>query len=330
MRRAGACGMCIAPGRSPARRGEGPPPAGALRRAWCGLRPTPLHRAAEPALAPTLHPRNRLVIVRAGDGSLHREWIAGERRDFDLFVSYYGDRPGRYQGDAEYYEQRRGPKWPCLAALLQQHPALLERYDAFWLPDDDISATPQLIGRMFALFQGFELSLAQPALTRDSPCSWDVVRQRPGCVLRYARFVEVMAPLFSRAALRTCLPSFAESRSGWGLDWLWPALCAAGDPRAMAILDATPVRHTRPPGGELYRRHPALDPQRDEHGIVEKYGLHAQRIASRYTPVLSAVRDVALPLPERLWRALRRLNALRRQARHPRRRPACPDGPPRP
>lgn len=36
-----------------------------------------------------LRPRN-LVIVRAGDASLHRKWIADPRRDFDLFISHDG------------------------------------------------------------------------------------------------------------------------------------------------------------------------------------------------------------------------------------------------
>lgn len=269
-------------------------------------RPTP---AAAPG--PVLRPRRNLVIVRAGDRSLHREWIADPRRDFDLFVSYYGREPDRYREDAEYHEHRPGPKWPCIAELLAAHPELVERYDAFWLPDDDISASPAVIDRMFALFHGLDLALAQPALTRDSYYSWDFLLQRPGCVLRHSRFVEVMVPIFGREALAACLPSFAESRSGWGLDWLWPRLCAPDRPERIAILDATPVRHTRPLGGELYRNNPALDPRLDEQRLLAKYGLQAERVTGKYRAVTSTVQPAPLPLAEQCWLALRRLNALR-------------------
>ena len=49
--------------------------------------------------------------------------------------------------------------------------------------------------------RAFELALAQPALTRDSFHTWSTLLQRPREQLRYANFVEVMAPIFSRAAL---------------------------------------------------------------------------------------------------------------------------------
>ncbi|WP_119155607.1 hypothetical protein [Caldimonas tepidiphila] len=286
----------------------------------CAPRPGP---ATAPG--PRLRHRRNLIIVRAGDRSLHREWTAGEDRDFDLFVSYYGSKGTPWLYDGEYHEHRPGPKWPCLAELLAEQPELIERYDAFWLPDDDISASTEVIDRMFALFHGFGLALAQPALTRDSYYSWDFLLQRPECVLRHTRFVEVMVPIFGRGALRACLPSFAESHSGWGLDWLWPHLCDDGRPERFAILDATPVRHTRPLGGELYRNNPALDPRRDEQRLLEKYGLGAVRVTGKYEAVTSAVRRVGLPISEQIWQGLRRLNALRRERRH---RHSSPQTPP--
>ncbi|MCR6494953.1 hypothetical protein LJB71_00955 [Thermomonas sp. S9] len=75
--------------------------------------------------------RRNLVIVRAGDNSVHPGWLAGSARDFDLFVSYFGNQPGRYAEQAEYHEDRKGMKWPVLGELLQAHPELVERYDYF-------------------------------------------------------------------------------------------------------------------------------------------------------------------------------------------------------
>lgn len=258
--------------------------------------------------------RKNLVILRAGDGSLHRGWIAEPNRDFDLFISYYGKQEGLHRSDAEYYEHRPGPKWSCIAELLAEHAALIEQYDAFWFPDDDLAATTETLNRMFALFHGFGLSLAQPALTHDSYYSWDTLLQRPEYVLRHVGFVEVMAPLFDRVALRACLKTFGESRSGWGLDLIWPKLVGKGRSDAVAILDATPVKHTRPLGGDLYKNNPELNPQRDVEKLLAQYGMESQRYTGKYM-LYGGVARVSPRWSERLSLWLRQLNAQRRMRR---------------
>lgn len=272
-------------------------------------------------------PRN-LVVLRAGDRSLHGQWIAGPVRDFDLFISYYGNEPDRYRADTPLWEARKGPKWPCIGDLLQAQPALVERYDAFWFPDDDLAVDTATINRMFALFRGFALVLAQPALTPESFRAHPMLLQRPGHVLRHTGFVEVMAPIFEREALRTCLPSFSRSRSGWGLDWVWPRLLGAERRQSIAILDATPVWHTRPLGGELYRNHPDMDPHRDVERLILEYDLTPEELSSQYTwdACCARVRPGWL---ERIVQELRRLNRIRRMKRRIRRirRAAAAAGP---
>lgn len=258
--------------------------------------------------------RKNLVILRAGDASLHRGWIADANRDFDLFISYYGKQEGLHQLDAEYYEHRPGPKWSCIADLMAEHAALIEQYDAFWFPDDDLAATTETLNRMFALFHGFGLSLAQPALTHDSYYSWDTLLQRPEYVLRHVGFVEVMAPLFDRVALKVCLKTFGESRSGWGLDLIWPKLVGKGRSDAVAILDATPVKHTRPLGGDLYKNNPELNPQRDVEKLLAQYGMESQRATSKYE-LHGGIARVQPSWTERLSLWLRQLNAQRRMRR---------------
>lgn len=277
--------------------------------------------APEAAPAPRARRRN-LVILRAGDGSLHRGWIAEPNRDFDLFISYYGKQPGLHQAEADLYEHRPGPKWSCIAELLAANPQLIDQYDAFWFPDDDLAATTETLNRMFALFHGFGLALAQPALTRDSYYSWDTLLQRPEFVLRHVGFVEVMAPLFEKSALRACLRTFSQSRSGWGLDWVWPTLAGRGRPDAIAILDATPVKHTRPLGGDLYRNNPDMDPRRDEARLLEEYGLSERRFTGKYE-LHGVVAARPAPLWDRLGLALRALNGRRRYKRALRKAPAA-------
>lgn len=268
-----------------------------------------------PDTVPRPAARRHLVVLRAGDSSLHEAWLGqGAPRDFDLFISYYGRQPGRHAEHADHYEHRPGPKWPAIADLLHEHAALLRPYEVFWFPDDDLAATPEGIDRMFAFFRAYRLCLAQPALTPDSYRTWNTLLQDRRYHLRYTRFVEVMAPIFSRAALQVCAPTFNQSRSGWGLDWVWPQLCSRAGLEGIAIIDATPVRHTRPVGGELYRNHPELDPRRDAAAVVARHGLKEIRAIAKYS-FEGGVRAVSLPLSTRLLFWVKRLNGRRKHLR---------------
>jgi hypothetical protein len=258
------------------------------------------------------HPRN-LVVLRAGDRSLHGEWARGGPRDFDVFISYFGDTPDRYCDDADFHEARRGAKWPALAALVAERAAWFDEYDAVWFPDDDLAASTATVERMFAFFHANALCLAQPALTRNSFFTWTTLLQHPDSQLRFTRFVEVMAPIFSRPALRLCAPTFAESPSGWGLDWVWPHLCEQAGLGRIAVLDATPVWHTRPVGGELYRNHPALDPRADAERVLRRYGLREVRAIAKYS-FQGRVAETPLPAWERLLFWMKRLNGRRKHA----------------
>ena len=54
--------------------------------------------------------RRNLVVVRAGDSSLHPGWLAGPgERNFDLVVSYFGDDPAKFKApDVARVDQKGG------------------------------------------------------------------------------------------------------------------------------------------------------------------------------------------------------------------------------
>ncbi len=243
--------------------------------------------------------RRFLVMARVGDKSLHAEWLQGEERMFDIYLSYYGASPGRFAADADYWREERGPKWPILHQHLVADATLVSGYDAVWFPDDDLSVDAAGINRMFALFTEHRLALAQPALTPDSYYSHAFLLRDDAYELRYANFIEVMAPLFSPEALRVLGPTFGESPSGWGLDHIWPALLRAVDPLAkVAIIDAASVRHTRPVGGELYRNNPHLSGWADLEKIQALYPQCDLRISPKDKFVVEGV--VPSPTPSYL------------------------------
>jgi len=196
--------------------------------------------------------RRNLVIVRAGDGSLHPCWLHGRaRRTWDLVVSYFGDDPARFREADVVRIDGKGPKWPALQALLAARPDLVQGYDYVWLPDDDIDCDGAAIDRLFAAMRRHRLVLAQPALTPRSHFSWTVTLRHPFARLRFTNFVEIMVPCFEREFLMRVVPTMGETLSGWGLDLVWPAMAGAAADR-VAIIDTVAVTHTRPVGSANY------------------------------------------------------------------------------
>ena len=207
-----------------------------------------------------------LVIARVGDNSLHSNWL-GNSKNFDLFLSYFGDESNKYMEQCEYYEQVKGGKRPILAKIIENNWDIISKYDAVWLPDDDLLADAKTISRMFNFFAAFDLSLAQPALSMNSYFSHSSLLQQTDTIIRRTNFIEVMAPIFSQECLRKLKHTFSQSQSGWGLDNLWPYLIKEN----IAIIDATPITHTRPVGGELYKLNPELSPKNDAIKLQKLY-----------------------------------------------------------
>ncbi len=196
--------------------------------------------------------RRNLVIVRAGDSSLHPQWLAGPGdRNWDLVVSYFGNDPDIYRDQELVRIDSKGPKWIPLQKLVEDHPEYLERYDYIWMPDDDLAMSKPDMNRFFDICRDYKLELAQPSLTTDSPMNHPLLINNTASHLRYSNFVEVMAPCFSAACLKRVAPSFSKTQSGWGIDWLWPRLVANRE-TGIAIVDDVVIRHTRPLGGPNY------------------------------------------------------------------------------
>jgi hypothetical protein len=194
--------------------------------------------------------RRNLVIVRAGDNSLHPTWLRDSSdRSWDLLVSYFGDDTERFRQPGIIRIDSKGPKWPALGALIMDNRKYIEQYDYIWLPDDDIACQGSDINHLFKMAADYKLHLSQPALTLDSYFSWLATLRNPLLRVRFVNFVEIMVPCFSREFLLRSLPFLADNLSGWGLDHLWPTML---HPNQMAILDAIAVTHTRPIGGANY------------------------------------------------------------------------------
>lgn len=202
-----------------------------------------------------------LIIARVGDRSLHPHWLTDGQPMFDCFLSYFGDEPDKYRDQATYYEQKKGGKWPEIARIVQENWSVVSQYQAVWFPDDDLLCNAADINRLFSFMLAFDIALAQPALTMNSYFSHSSLLQQQNTALRLTNFVEVMAPVLSAKTLSKLKHTFSQSPSGWGLDNLWPNLLTAEE--KIAVIDAVAVVHTRPLGGELYKKNPELHPEND-------------------------------------------------------------------
>jgi hypothetical protein len=167
------------------------------------------------------------------------------RRSWDLALSLYDEDLEIDIDAAEYLHRHEGGKWDGMHAFFMANPGVLDRYDYFWLVDDDIEATAGQVDGMFAYAAAHRFELAQPALTPDSFYSHRLTLQCEPFAHRHTNFVELMMPVFSRSLLSQVLHFFANTRSGLGLDWIWHRF-AANPARSVAIIDAVAMPHYRP------------------------------------------------------------------------------------
>jgi hypothetical protein len=272
--------------------------------------------------------RRCLVVVRAGDNSLHPAWLdphASEPRLWDLHLSYYGKLrdpfPDRSSDVTLSFEP--GTSFCGLADCFEKAPFRrpLESYDWIWLPDDDLLIDQQGINAFFQYVMKYDLKLAQPALHEKSYVSHMITVRHYGSLLRFTDYVEVMCPCFSRRALMRCLPYFRETISSWGIDFLF-AKELGHAPRSLAIIDATPVVHTRKVGaGAHYHRmrEARRDPWKELDYVMAKHGLSfrfnnlaAVKLDGTITDDLSGIVPAHVPLERqglqrrRSWRCFTR------------------------
>lgn len=194
--------------------------------------------------------KSNLAIFRSGPNSLHPHAVQRlASQNFDYALSWFGKEPPAVAADAAFVHMQEGAKWPGLERTLIAHWDTIQKYRYIWLPDDDLLCVPEDVSRMFAICDDLQLDLAQPALTRDSYFTHAITLQHTAFQLRFTNFVEIMAPVLSADMLGRIFHTLKDNISGYGMDALWPRYSQIGK---VAIIDDTPVKHTRPVGGPNY------------------------------------------------------------------------------
>jgi hypothetical protein len=215
--------------------------------------------------------RKHLVLVRAGDKSLHPQWMEPDR-NWDLALSYYGHYPERFKDQYDILHLFKGSKWSGIADFVRRHEPLLADYELIWLPDDDLFCNCATIHQFFELCRHLKFTIAQPALTPYSHYSWPITVSQPDTIARVTDFVEIMAPCFNGATWPLFKDTFSENESGFGLEWLWKKIALQHGVFNFGIVDATPIYHTRPVGGAGHGGC-SSNPMQEMRELLEKFDL---------------------------------------------------------
>jgi hypothetical protein len=207
-----------------------------------------------------------LLIVNAGPNAISPPPQASLRR-----MAIYWHPQSNIDADMAWWERDKNRrKFQSVAHMLTNPGELSGKYDAIGLVDDDLVPEGCSWGDIFSLFLRTGLEVAQPALHPRSGSNYShpITQQVAGVTWRRTNFVEVMCPLFTTPAFLSLLPFFDDAgRASWGLEAMWSSRFRCG------ILDATPVWHTKPVGGDVYKFDPPVDFGEEADRFRAKYGV---------------------------------------------------------
>lgn len=190
-----------------------------------------------------------------------------------LDLGWHSDVNAREVEYAARYEFRR-ESWLRKFQAAKKHVERPRQYDAICLADDDVLPDGCTWTDIFEAFHGVHLShnvqIAQPGLTLNA--HHPPTARVEGARYHTTNFVEVMCPIFSELAVNMYWEYLDKAGIlGWGLEVLWYR-GEESRKRALAVLDATPVQHTRPLGGGGSSNLP-IDPVYEADEFVKMLGL---------------------------------------------------------
>jgi hypothetical protein len=234
---------------------------------------------ADPPLKALEQPRSRhLVYTSAGENANVLQWVRGSR-SFDLWITYYGDRPMSLVQQADYYNARKGAKYQNFHHVYQTWPLLLQKYDAIFLLDDDIIIDTPSINRLFEFREQFDYWVLQPAFTPWGKISHPITKVRRSCVRRHTNFVENNCALFKREILDAFMKVYDPLLIGWGIDWWYLDIMGPDLRGRVAIIDAVPCAnpHDYIKGGREIERLQSTSVRKALwHQIRERYQIKSQ------------------------------------------------------
>jgi hypothetical protein len=209
-----------------------------------------------PAGTEAMPSRRNLVMVRAGRRSRHPSYCADlAGQNFDLALSWWdlgepadhGLASGaRFVHDGRADSDGRSNAGVVgIARMLRECDALFDAYDYVCFANDDIVADGPTVSRMFDICHRLNLDVAHPAfIVASDSYNWDPISavHKPFKV-RFTNFVDWNFVVVSKHVRQRIFAPLSGAVSAHGIPHLWGQMVELG---AMAIIDDTPVAHSRP------------------------------------------------------------------------------------
>ena len=158
-----------------------------------------------------------LVYTSAGDNANIKQWLLG--KNFDLWVTYYGNETGRYKELSDFYNENKGAKFPNLLNVHLKNPDFILNYKYVLVIDDDIEISGFKINTLFETAEKNDLWLCQPSFSAEGKISHKITRQNLFSKIRFTNFVEVTCPVIRSDKLISFFEIYDKKLIGYGIDW---------------------------------------------------------------------------------------------------------------
>ena len=159
--------------------------------------------------------------------------------NYDIYVIYYGNNEDiylKYKSKVTFIEKRKGSKFQNFKYFYDNYSDIINKYDRYFILDDDIIFNVDDINNMFRLSRQYNLDICAPSFSPESKISHSITRNKPNTLLSYTNFVEVNTPLFNRNALYKLMLKLDYSLVGWGIDYLYIACNGIEKKKSYAII----------------------------------------------------------------------------------------------
>jgi hypothetical protein len=179
------------------------------------------------------------VFTSAGDNTQFDSiWINNEM-NYDVYVIYYGDDDNiynKYKSKVKFIEKRKGSKFQNFKYFYDKYQNIINKYERFFIIDDDIIFNVNDINNMFKISKEYNLDICGPSFLPESKITYEITKHKSNVILTYTNFVEVNVPLFNRIALKKLMDVLDYSLIGWGIDHLYIICNGINKEKSYAII----------------------------------------------------------------------------------------------
>ena len=164
------------------------------------------------------------LFSSVGDNTVFDDLWIGKNMTYDIYIIYYGDDNkiyNRYKSKVKYIEKKKGSKFQNFKYFYDTYIDIINKYDRYFILDDDIIFNVNDINEMFKISRQYNLDICGPSFSTTGKISYRITEHNPNILLSYTNFVEVNTPLFNRESLSKLMNVLDYSLIGWGIDYLY-------------------------------------------------------------------------------------------------------------